>query len=1392
MPDSPAPAPFVARKYQEEIFNSAIRGNVIAALDTGTGKTFIAVNLIKWISSRPSDGHQVVCYLAPTVPLVRQQAAFIHSQLGHVLKTKSFTGEDMVDLWDEAQWLKEFASLDVLVMTPQILLDVLSHARWSLTKVSLLVFDEAHHARKNHVYAQILRNYVAKLPLTQRPKVFGLTASPTWDHKNPTKAKQALEELMNATIIAVKVHQTELSTFAYKPVEQVFLYPSMPLAPTEGSSASMLSLVAGIAPELPELAGLELRRDVLYASLGPYAAEYWTHDFLTSLLAKKVQASGPPSLRPSLARLQAELVSIAPRFSHHSADLDSSQISPKLQLLTDVLNEHHTEHFKCIIFAEQKHVAYALAAILPRLPDTTWISSAALVGHDEGMNSKHQGDVVSAFRSNVYNVLVATSVGEEGLDFQACHLVVRFDGLQTLKAYVQSRGRARRQNSTYVVLLPAEDPSALAKYEEMRDAEPLLRQQYAAASVVDLSGDMDVDEPSALDAELQERYVVETTGATMTYDDAIGKLERLCAAAPSDSYGGILRPLYTVTELAEHSFTATVELPTALPLPRTALRYDTGSQARASKREAKRAAAFAAVKALHLLSAFDDFLLPVNHKRDKRGEDAYGRKAEEIDDIPELMLVDVVRPWAPLGEEVWVHDYCIDGVVACAFVTGNRMPDVDFALDVGMYSLRNPRPMRVDSERRTLLSEFTKTVLRLCGVYMKPLEAPLTFYLALIVPHGHELHVEGMQAFIQQPTTTSWDATLDAEPIMVVNRIRMGHLHVFDRRTTVTASDRPVLVEGPNPELAFECYTAYYDNLFAGRKYTVDVPPSAKLFLLRQLPRTGNIFYHITAETGLDRPAEQKKTRGLQRMVPETLCLRLLLSAAVAKAVQDLPILTRRLTDVVRAQALDLPYIPVNALIEATTLPHAGMAFDNQRLETLGDAFLKLGVSVYAFNRYPFKHEGQLTNVRIPSISNRSLLARARAFGLQRFLTGEVGSRKKWTPLLGDGVVEMPRRSMQECVEALLGAAFATGGVSSALKVGERLGLCFGPADQSWSERYPPMPPPSARRPLLQQLQHDLNYAFTNETLLLEAVTHRTLHFSETPSYERLEFLGDALIDMVVIHDLFTRYPSATCGQLSWARQRAVCNTTLAWIAVNKLNVHECLMQNNIELAKAIDIAKVQLLADPVADVVRHGWKMDMPKALGDVVEAVCAAMFIDMNHDYERVAKQIRFIFGDVLALLHPRMPRDPSTELMLFTGTHGCGKVKFRKSASVEGGRNNSFTVVVHGIEIVKPVQSSSLSLAKSYAAEAALEVQDDEANPFHMIHLCTCPKSKRRRIPQDDIDGSEETNEHTADETEAGFAIQALKAVAADVGPELPEVVPDHAEEVEDMLFLGSAVV
>jgi endoribonuclease Dicer len=98
------------RHYQEEVFNRARDGNIIAALDTGAGKTFIALLLIKSVAVTP--GRKIV-FLVNKVALVEQQGEFIASN--SALRVLKLHGE--VDLADRRGWKKKYENNDVFVMT---------------------------------------------------------------------------------------------------------------------------------------------------------------------------------------------------------------------------------------------------------------------------------------------------------------------------------------------------------------------------------------------------------------------------------------------------------------------------------------------------------------------------------------------------------------------------------------------------------------------------------------------------------------------------------------------------------------------------------------------------------------------------------------------------------------------------------------------------------------------------------------------------------------------------------------------------------------------------------------------------------------------------------------------------------------------------------------------------------------------------------------------------------------------------------------------------------------------------------------------------------------------------------------------------------------------------
>ena len=141
---------------------------------------------------------------------------------------------------------------------------------------------------------------------------------------------------------------------------------------------------------------------------------------------------------------------------------------------------------------------------------------------------------------------------------------------------------------------------------------------------------------------------------------------------------------------------------------------------------------------------------------------------------------------------------------------------------------------------------------------------------------------------------------------------------------------------------------------------------------------------------------------------------------------------------------------------------------------------------------------------------------------LYRFVNGErVVDGKDWSPpttnisydefdrpLAGQ---KLPRKAMQDCMEAILGVAWLSGGIERVLEAGTSLGLCFG-GTTPWPRRY-------KRRdrlvsevpPGFRALMDTLGYHFTDVWLLVEALTHPSCQSKETWRYNRLEFLGDGM-----------------------------------------------------------------------------------------------------------------------------------------------------------------------------------------------------------------------------------------------------------------------------------------
>ncbi|CAF1126055.1 unnamed protein product [Adineta steineri] len=165
------------RSYQTELMEQAKLENLVICLPTGSGKTYIAVMLIKEMAHETrrsiDDGGKRTIFLVKTVALVQQQSEYIRIHTD--LKVGKYYGELKVDLWDKERWINEFEQHQVLVFTAKVFLDLVDHNYFPLYKVNLLIFDECHHSTGENCYASLMRRHYDTCH--DQPRILGLTAS---------------------------------------------------------------------------------------------------------------------------------------------------------------------------------------------------------------------------------------------------------------------------------------------------------------------------------------------------------------------------------------------------------------------------------------------------------------------------------------------------------------------------------------------------------------------------------------------------------------------------------------------------------------------------------------------------------------------------------------------------------------------------------------------------------------------------------------------------------------------------------------------------------------------------------------------------------------------------------------------------------------------------------------------------------------------------------------------------------------------------------------------------------------------------------------------------------------------------------------------------------------
>ncbi|KAG4192050.1 hypothetical protein ERO13_A07G133700v2 [Gossypium hirsutum] len=699
-----------ARQYQLDVLEQAKRKNTIAFLETGAGKTLIAVLLMKSISDdlQKHTRKMLSVFLVPKVPLVYQQAEVIRERTG--FQVGHYCGEMGQDFWDARRWQREFESKQVLVMTAQILLNILRHSIIKMESINLLILDECHHAVKKHPYSLVMSEFYHTTPKEKRPSVFGMTASPVNLKGVSSQVDCAikirnLESKLDSVVCTIK-DRKELEKHVPMPSEVVVEYDKaaslwslheqikqMEATVEEAAQSSsrrskwqfMGARDAGAKEELHQVYGVSERtesdgaanliqklRAVNYAlgELGQWCAYKVAQSFLTALqnderanyqLDVKFQES---YLNKVVSLLQCQLSegAVTEKDMNNAeaencnaqdgtntdeieegelpdshvvsggehvdviigAAVADGKVTPKVQSLIKILLKYqHTEDFRAIIFVERVVAALVLPKVFAELPSLSFIRCASLIGHNNSqeMRTGQMQDTIAKFRDGRVTLLVATSVAEEGLDIRQCNVVIRFDLAKTVLAYIQSRGRARKPGSDYILMVERGNLSHATFLRNARNSEETLRKE--AIERTDLSHLKDTSRLISVDMVPGTVYQVESTGAIVSLNSAVGLVHFYCSQLPSDRYS-ILRPEFIMKKHEKPGgpteYSCKLQLPCNAPFEE--LEGPMCSSMRLAQQACYTAVCLAACKKLHEMGAFTDMLLP---------DKGSGEEAEKVD-----------------------------------------------------------------------------------------------------------------------------------------------------------------------------------------------------------------------------------------------------------------------------------------------------------------------------------------------------------------------------------------------------------------------------------------------------------------------------------------------------------------------------------------------------------------------------------------------------------------------------------------------------------------------------------------------------------------------------------------------------------------------------------------
>ncbi|KAF5349213.1 hypothetical protein D9756_009505 [Leucocoprinus leucothites] len=1420
IPTTPSPEADVPRTrgYQQEMLEESVKRNIIIAMDTGSGKTHVAVLRLKHeVEREPS---KVAWFFAPTVALCAQQKAVIKTYLP--VSVGLVSGSLEPEQWKSAAvWEKVLRTHRVIVSTPQVFLDALRHAYIDLGKdISLLIFDEAHHATGDHPYSRIMAEFYHTIPeqpassriygVSQvfRPYVMGLTASPIYGG-NVEKAFFMLEKNLDCIIRSPRLRRDELLQFVHRPVFRHIMYNSWSSPPFSTNLACISNVIKSLKiEEDPYVISLrkqlstaqpgsrEYHRidqklsttilnqktftlkglrdferaaaDILY-DIGPWAVDWYIWRIIEKAREaanpyNNIMASWKATEKDHLLKILDSIV-VTP-ISFHSDDIMDESSDKVQQLITALLNEKlETEErgdvYSGLVFVQRRDSVIALAEVLKIHPFTKDIFRIGVLLGTSDNSHRHsflditrklardsQEETLADFRSGDLNLIVATAVAEEGIDIQACGSVIRWDLPPNMASWAQSRGRARRKQSTFSLMFArgSQSQQDVEKWENLeRKMIELYNDPLRALAMEEPGMEMD-------DFEEDEVFTVESTGAKCNLHSAIAHLSHFCAVIPSTSHVDT-RPIYEIDPpempIGWHeNYNPQNPSPSAQPvyngpwgskvtlprtLPRTCREFSV-PMIYPTKVSAHRHAAFNAYVGLYKAGLLNEHLLPLTSVVEPEKEADVREMLKEVEKRAGMASVGLqMDPWAAShldvdddeGPRCWYTSRLTIGDLP-PLVLFTRSEPVELNSDDGpkLYRPGADTPIHVTltpiaeaAEHSSIVEKAKEYTRRVFWSLNSPrmdwdnLDFAYLFHPENTIDNN-DIWVQRRAWLEEQRKGQEPSTTHHNEYAARARDFGEAFQYVKDLVLVLKEYGRPYQFVGWRDERLTE--EEEQEIKKTRRRRSEDDPPVEIIYPLLVVkpfhPRRNFLVPTKPRDTDAPPPKINQtylmpEYSGIVLISPTEVDYAFLLPSILRSISSTLTMISLRSNLFIATPSLRR--IPLKLLANAMTATSAGEIFNYQRLEILGDTVLKFLVALQLLAEYPLWHEGYLTMKKDHTVSNVKLAKEDLKRRLFQWLIRDSMVGRKWKPKYtiqaaldstlpvdeikqesdsmtvdesqpqGDTVEVKKKKqktkeqllstkTLADVVESLIGAAYLHGGFILGYECAKLfdLGLKWSPPRQRIEVFLASVEPDTDIPPALQYVEQMIGYSFKHKILLLEALTHASYQQDvRTVSYERMEFLGDSVLDIIVTDYLY-HAPGKhySPGHIHLRRSALVNAHFLAFVCLNtsvkfdatlprvvdgsvtheadaqEISLWKCLLHSNSRVMddQANTHSRFRKRREELQNALEHDtlfpWaaltQLQAPKFFSDIIESILGAVFLDSGGDIG-VAREVISCLG-------------------------------------------------------------------------------------------------------------------------------------------------------------------